>query len=98
MFHLQRPVTNPPSVKVNESIISLLLRLHSQLSGVPDSYNPEEEEEGTGSNASGEAPIGDGAYYVGKLLRKISTADSSCKNCIQASATVLLMIPLTCIS
>lgn len=30
------------SVKVGESIISLLLKLHSQLSGVPDSYNPEQ--------------------------------------------------------
>jgi len=32
----------PQSVKVGESIISLLLKLHSQLSGVPDSYNPEQ--------------------------------------------------------
>lgn len=32
----------PQTVKVGESIISLLLKLHSQLSGVPDSYNPEQ--------------------------------------------------------
>ncbi|XP_070516369.1 E3 ubiquitin-protein ligase Ubr3 isoform X1 [Cardiocondyla obscurior] len=32
----------PQSVKLGESIISLLLKLHSQLSGVPDSYNPEQ--------------------------------------------------------
>lgn len=32
----------PQSIKVGESIISLLLKLHSQLSGVPDSYNPEQ--------------------------------------------------------
>ncbi|XP_023311445.1 E3 ubiquitin-protein ligase Ubr3 isoform X2 [Anoplophora glabripennis] len=80
---VERPITNPPSVKVNESIISLLLRLHSQLSGVPDSYNLEEDEEENSSTASTEAPIGDGAYYVGKLLRKISASDSSCKTCIQ---------------
>ncbi|KAJ8931392.1 hypothetical protein NQ314_015698, partial [Rhamnusium bicolor] len=70
--------TNPPSVKVNESIISLLLRLHSQLSGVPDSYNPEED-----THVCNEAPIGDGAYFVGRLLKKMSHVDSSCKNCIQ---------------
>ncbi|KAG5894127.1 hypothetical protein JTB14_004065 [Gonioctena quinquepunctata] len=70
----------PPSVKVNESIISLLLRLHSQLSGVPDSYNQDEAEEASSSGK--EAPIGDGPYFIGKLLKKISV-DSSCKNCIQ---------------
>ncbi|KAJ8946859.1 hypothetical protein NQ318_006769 [Aromia moschata] len=74
---------NPPSVKVNESIISLLLRLHSQLSGVPDSYNPEEEEEDSSGNVSSEAPIGDGPYYIGKLLHKMSAADGSCKTCIE---------------
>lgn len=57
---------------------------------MPDSYNPEEEEVETG-----EAPIGDGAYYVGKLLRKISAADSSCKNCIQASAVVQFCVRST---
>lgn len=33
-----------PSVEVNESMISLLLRLHSQLSGVPDSFDPLDDE------------------------------------------------------
>ncbi|XP_026827990.1 E3 ubiquitin-protein ligase Ubr3 isoform X2 [Ooceraea biroi] len=32
----------PLTIKFGESIISLLLKLHSQLSGVPDSYNPEQ--------------------------------------------------------
>ncbi|KAG5337844.1 UBR3 ligase, partial [Acromyrmex heyeri] len=39
---LQGGPMQPQSVKVGESIISLLLKLHSQLSGVPDSYNPEQ--------------------------------------------------------
>lgn len=47
----------PQTVKVGESIISLLLKLHSQLSGVPDSYNPEssamsDNEAGSSSSSS----------------------------------------------
>ncbi|KMQ97669.1 e3 ubiquitin-protein ligase ubr3 [Lasius niger] len=47
----------PQTVKVGESIISLLLKLHSQLSGVPDSYNPEQSaisdnEAGSSSSSS----------------------------------------------
>ncbi|KAJ8969229.1 hypothetical protein NQ317_002184, partial [Molorchus minor] len=76
--------TNPPTVKVNESILSLLLRLHSHLSGVPDSYNPEDEEDGYGSSgSSNEVPMGDGPYYIRKLLHKIAAADGSCKSSIQ---------------
>ncbi|CAH2006803.1 unnamed protein product [Acanthoscelides obtectus] len=74
--------SNPPSVKVNESIISLLLKLHSHLSGVPDSFNLDEEQESV-SPPSEEAPIGDGPYYIARLLRRIATADSSCKQSIQ---------------
>lgn len=70
---------NPPSVRVNESIISLLLKLHSHLSGIPDSYNPDE-----GSSTSvEEAPIGDGLYFIGKLLKKMSAADSTLKTSIE---------------
>ncbi|XP_072747592.1 E3 ubiquitin-protein ligase Ubr3 isoform X3 [Anoplolepis gracilipes] len=47
----------PQTVKVGESIISLLLKLHSQLSSVPDSYNPEQSiisdnEAGSSSSSS----------------------------------------------
>lgn len=74
---------NPPSVKVNESIISLLLKLHSHLSGIPDSYNPEEEDED--SNTTEEAPIGDGPYFIERLLKKMSAADSTLKTCIEVT-------------
>ncbi|XP_074027443.1 ubr3 ubiquitin ligase isoform X2 [Leptinotarsa decemlineata] len=70
----------PPTVKVNESIISLLLRLHSQLSGAPDSYNPDEEVEAP--STPNETPVGDGTFYIAKLLRKMSSVDSSCKKYI----------------
>lgn len=74
---------NPPSIRVNETIISLLLKLHSHLSGIPDSYNTEEEEDENG--ATMEAPIGDGPYFIGKLLRKMSLADSTLKTYIEVS-------------
>lgn len=58
-----------------------MLKLHSQLSGVPDSYNPEEEEDG-GDSGIRESRIGDGPFFVGKLLRKIARLDPTCKQSI----------------
>lgn len=75
---------NPPSVKVNESIIILLLKLHSQLSGMPDSYNPDEAEAST-SESDSESLIGDGPFFVGRLLRKIAALDNECRECILVS-------------
>lgn len=66
----------------------MLLKLHSQLSGVPDSYNPDEEESET-STANQENIIGDGPFFVAKLLNKIATLDNECRQCIQ----VRLIIP-----
>uniref|UniRef100_A0A6P7GK94 E3 ubiquitin-protein ligase n=1 Tax=Diabrotica virgifera virgifera TaxID=50390 RepID=A0A6P7GK94_DIAVI len=73
----------PPVVKVNESLISLLLRLHSQLSGVPDSYNPDDEEGSSSSVDSADISVGDGIFYIARLLKKISSLDENCKNYIQ---------------
>lgn len=73
--------SNPLQIKVNESIISLLLKLHSQLSGMPDSYNQEDlpnQPSGDYSNR-----IGDGPFFVANLLNKISTLDTLCKDNIK---------------
>lgn len=56
-YIFQVGLMQPQTVKVGESIISLLLKLHSQLSGVPDSYNPEQSaisdnEAGSSSSSS----------------------------------------------
>lgn len=80
----------PQTVKVGESIISLLLKLHSQLSGVPDSYNPEQSttfdnEAGSSSSTSSsnnESRIGDGPFFISQLLRKIADVDPICKDSI----------------
>jgi E3 ubiquitin-protein ligase UBR3 len=73
-------------VRVGESIISLLLKLHSQLSGVPDSYNPEESLEAeagssmdTSTSSSTESRIGDGPFFISQLLKKIANLDPMCR-------------------
>ncbi|XP_053595393.1 E3 ubiquitin-protein ligase Ubr3 [Microplitis demolitor] len=74
--------------KTGENIISLLLKLHSQLSGVPDSWNPDEvpsfvSDEGSSASKifmtsqSLESRIGDGPFFIGQLLKKISRLDPS---------------------
>lgn len=74
------PVVEVPdsrNCKVNESIISLLLKLHAQLAGEPNSYNPDDAEK----RADPEM-LGDGTFYIGRLLDKIAAADPACKDYI----------------
>lgn len=75
------------SMSVNESIISLLLKLHSNLTETPDSFNPYEVER-KAAQASGSAEdqsndyIGDGPFFVGKLLKHIMTLDPMCRDAV----------------
>ncbi|XP_017785571.1 PREDICTED: E3 ubiquitin-protein ligase UBR3 isoform X2 [Nicrophorus vespilloides] len=69
---------NPPSVKINESVVSLLLKLHSQLAGVPDSYNVDEA-----ADRRNPVAFGDGTFYVARLLDRIAGMDQQCKDSIQ---------------
>ncbi|XP_041979503.1 E3 ubiquitin-protein ligase Ubr3 [Aricia agestis] len=64
--------TSGEQIAVNESIISLLLKLHSQLSGRLDSFALEEP-----APASQE-PIGDGPFFIAKLLHKLAALDARC--------------------
>lgn len=52
--------------------------MHSQLSGVPDSYNPDEPE----LDSESENLIGDGSFFIGRLLRKIAALNAQCRDCI----------------
>uniref|UniRef100_A0A0C9QRP8 E3 ubiquitin-protein ligase n=1 Tax=Fopius arisanus TaxID=64838 RepID=A0A0C9QRP8_9HYME len=90
----------PPSremlSKSGESIISLLLKLHSQLSGSPDSWSPDEtggrQPEASSSSTpmdSFESRIGDGPYFIGQLLRKISELDDNLKHNINETRNKL---------
>lgn len=75
-------------LRLGESIISLLLKLHSQLSGVPDSYYPDSQEpndvEAMSSSAEPEkeSRIGDGPYFISQLLKKIENLDPMCRDSI----------------
>lgn len=57
-------------VSVEESIISLLIKLHSKLSGKPNSYRP------NFSNTN-DSRIGDGPFFIAKLLNKLGRYDAS---------------------
>lgn len=87
-------------IHVNESIISLLLRLHSHLSGKPDSYQPPSvkpdinsvnkkdtnfvhetlsKEDNTQNKIQ---ECGNGVYYVGRLLDKLTKESLKCYECV----------------
>ncbi|CAH1395459.1 unnamed protein product [Nezara viridula] len=57
----------------NESIISLLLKLHSHLSGLPDSFNPDSPAPDPSKR------IGDGPYFVSNVLHRIMALDPLCR-------------------
>ena len=63
-------------INIGESIISLLIKLHSKLSGKPGSYKPNFEEDKQDSR------IGDGQFFISKVLNKFGYYDSSTRNFI----------------
>jgi E3 ubiquitin-protein ligase UBR3 len=82
------------AIKIDDSIISLLLKLHSQLSGTLDSFSLDDSDAMSDDNDdiadctlnasshhypnSSEQRIGDGPFFIGNLLRKIARADDRC--------------------
>lgn len=59
-------------VSVEESIISLLIKLHSKLSGKPNSYRPNFSD-------TSDSRIGDGPFFIAKLLNKLGRYDASAR-------------------
>ncbi|ROT84089.1 putative E3 ubiquitin-protein ligase UBR3 isoform X1 [Penaeus vannamei] len=59
-------------IAVEESIISLLIKLHSKLTGKPNSYRPNFDE-------SSDSRIGDGPFFIAKLLNKIGRYEPSAR-------------------
>ena len=77
------------AVYVGESIISLLLKLHSTLSGSPNSFDLDSAEPppplpvpNSPPHPGGESRIGDGPFYISKLLYKIAKLDPMCREYI----------------
>ncbi|KAK6617898.1 hypothetical protein RUM43_014127 [Polyplax serrata] len=75
------------SLHVNESIISLLLKLHAQLSGTPDSYVVGQQT----SEGLLDSRIGDGSFFVAKILDRIASLDEICRECILETKKKLWM-------
>ena len=87
-------ITSPTQrsvVNINESIISLLLKLHSKLSGKPDSYSPLTERRkdpklaASCSQTYRDCRIGDGCFFIEKVLDKICDLDVACEQFIKVS-------------
>ncbi|XP_076043889.1 ubr3 ubiquitin ligase [Oratosquilla oratoria] len=62
-------------VEVGETMISLLLKLHSKLSGKNNSYRPDFED-------TSDSRIGDGPFFIAKVLNKLGRKDKSVGHCI----------------
>ncbi|KAL1485543.1 hypothetical protein MTO96_010052 [Rhipicephalus appendiculatus] len=61
-----------PVAEVDESIVSLLLKLHSKLSGRPDSYRlPDKDQGGPTPEEQERDRVGAGPHFLGLLLDKL---------------------------
>ncbi|XP_042224390.1 E3 ubiquitin-protein ligase ubr3-like [Homarus americanus] len=69
-------------VAIEESIISLLIKLHSKLTGKPNSYRPNFSD-------TSDSRIGDGPFFITKLLNKIGRNDSSARQGILETISCL---------
>ena len=76
-------------INVNESIVTLLLRLHSKYSGRPDSYVPKKQRASGLSDEYASSRIGDGSFFVEKVLDKICDIDEICAENVAASRQAL---------
>ncbi|CAL4116468.1 unnamed protein product, partial [Meganyctiphanes norvegica] len=68
-------------VEVEESIISLLIKLHSKMTGKPNSYRPDFSKQREDSR------IGDGPFFIAKVLNKIGSYDPGCRQSILQNIT-----------
>jgi len=87
-------ITSPTQrsvVNINDSIISLLVKLHSKLSGKPDSYSPLSERKKdsklapTCTQGYRDSRIGDGCFFIEKVLDKICDLDVACEQFIKVT-------------
>ena len=87
-------------VYIHESIISMLLRLHSKFSGSADSYRFQDadgkpqEEEGQASTSTTpvkvvESRIGDGSFWIAKVLDKLSRLHPRVRQSIRSTRMAL---------
>ena len=71
------------NIPVNESIVTLLLKLHAKLSNKENSYIPESYRVTTSDSATeSDSRIGDGPFFIGKVL------DKACRSCAAVTKQV----------
>ena len=72
---------------LNESMITLLLQLHSKYSGRPDSYTPcDKRTDGVSTTKEyRESRVGDACFFIEKVLDRIYEMDDACAQNVEAS-------------
>ena len=71
---------------VNESIISLMLQLHSKYACRPDSYAPPASRKGVSvTEEYRESRVGDACFFVEKVLDRIVALDEACAQSVDAA-------------
>lgn len=71
------PSRSNRNIEINESMISLLLKCHSKLSGFDDSFSTQAVDAN-----SLDCRIGNGASFVGKVLTRIFLLDVKCRDAV----------------
>ncbi|KAK2143057.1 hypothetical protein LSH36_882g00050 [Paralvinella palmiformis] len=79
------------ALPINENLLSLLVKLHAKLSGRVNSYIPEHHRTGTSQRADvQDSKIGDGPYFLGKLIDKICFLNLECAEAVDVIYTASL--------
>ena len=76
------------AVPINESIISLLVKLHAKLSGKVNSYTPESLRACSSQSVDTDCRIGDGPYFISNLLDKICRRSPECADIVNSIHSV----------
>ena len=77
-------------INVNENIVTLLLRLHSKYSESSDSYVPKYQRHGISVTEDYlQSRIGNGCFFIEKVLDKIGDFDKACAESISACRQLL---------
>lgn len=82
--------TTPERICIRESVISLLLRLHSRFNGNNDTYKiPSDNDHMSVGNTLDDGRVGDGAFWVGKVLDKLCLLDRRVRQTIVTTKEAL---------
>lgn len=85
-----RPKNRGKVTLLNESIITLLLKLHSKYSGKPDSYVALGKRSGPSvTKEYRESRVGDACFFIEKVLDRIHEMDEACAESIEASRKIV---------